>query len=176
MEDLIIQVGNKEFLARLVKNEMSNVIVDGKPYSIEVLNKYSDNFYCLSINNRVFQIEFDMQPDGEAVIFVDGFDFNVSITDETRKLLKQFALKKGNDDKEGIIKIKAPMPGMVIKILVNEGQQVEKGDTLIIIEAMKMENALKTSFSGIIKNIKAQTGKPVEKGAILLEISIENFI
>jgi biotin carboxyl carrier protein len=174
MEDLIIQVGNKEFLARLVKNEMSNVVVDGKPYTIEVLNKYSESFYSLSINNKIFQIEFDMQPDGEAVIFVDGFDFNVSITDETRKLLKQFALKSRSSDKEDVIKIKAPMPGMVIKIMVNDGDKVVKGDTLAIIEAMKMENALKTSFPGTVKNVRVQVGKPVEKGAILMEIITEN--
>ena len=66
--------------------------------------------------------------------------------------------------------VKAPMPGMVLKILVTPGQQVNKGDALIILEAMKMENLLKAAAAGTVKAIKATEKTAVEKGAILIEM------
>ena len=70
-------------------------------------------------------------------------------------------------------KVKAPMPGMIIKILVEEGAHVEKGDKLIIIEAMKMENAISSPIKGKILHVKAREGSAVEKDAFLIEIEAE---
>jgi biotin carboxyl carrier protein len=61
------------------------------------------------------------------------------------------------------------MPGLIVKVEVEIGQDVKKGDGLIIIEAMKMENELKAAYSGKIKAINVQTGQPVEKNQILIE-------
>lgn len=66
--------------------------------------------------------------------------------------------------------ITAPMPGMVLKVLVTPGQQVSKGDGLIILEAMKMENVLKATTTATVKAVKAIERTAVEKGAILIEL------
>lgn len=66
--------------------------------------------------------------------------------------------------------ITAPMPGMVLKILVTPGQQVNKGDGLIILEAMKMENVLKATTAATVKAVKAVERTAVEKGAVLIEL------
>ena len=66
--------------------------------------------------------------------------------------------------------IKAPMPGMVLKILVEPGQQIEKGQGVLILEAMKMENVLKSSAAATVKSIKVSEKSAVEKGAILVEL------
>ena len=66
--------------------------------------------------------------------------------------------------------LKAPMPGMILKILVTPGQVVNKGDGLLILEAMKMENVLKATGTATIKSIKAEEKTAVEKGAILIEM------
>ncbi|MBC7552646.1 MAG: biotin/lipoyl-binding protein [Taibaiella sp.] len=66
--------------------------------------------------------------------------------------------------------VKAPMPGMVLRVLVTAGQKVNKGDALIILEAMKMENLLKATVAGTVKTIKAVEKTAVEKGAVLLEM------
>jgi biotin carboxyl carrier protein len=66
--------------------------------------------------------------------------------------------------------IKAPMPGMVLKVLVTVGQQINKGDGLIVLEAMKMENILKATATATVKSIKATERTAVEKGAILIEL------
>lgn len=66
--------------------------------------------------------------------------------------------------------VKAPMPGMVLKVLVEPGQQINKGDGLLILEAMKMENLLKASASATVKAIKVSPNTAVEKGAVLIEL------
>ena len=66
--------------------------------------------------------------------------------------------------------LKAPMPGLVLKINVAEGQAVKKGDSLLILEAMKMENVLKAAGDGVVKTIKVKTKDAVEKGQLLIQI------
>jgi len=65
--------------------------------------------------------------------------------------------------------IKAPMPGLIFDIKVSEGQEVKKGDAVLILEAMKMENILKSPGDGIIKSIKVKKGESVEKNQVLIQ-------
>jgi biotin carboxyl carrier protein len=64
--------------------------------------------------------------------------------------------------------VKAPMPGMVLRVEVVPGQEVQEGDPLLVLEAMKMENNLKSPASGTIKSVHVEAGKAVEKGAVLV--------
>jgi len=66
--------------------------------------------------------------------------------------------------------VKAPMPGLVLDILVEPGQSVQKGDNLLILEAMKMENIIKASGSGVVKNIPVHKKDAVEKNQLLIEM------
>jgi len=66
--------------------------------------------------------------------------------------------------------VKAPMPGLVLDIMVEPGQEVAEGDSLLILEAMKMENVLKATGEGVVKSIEITKGAAVEKGQILIEM------
>ena len=66
--------------------------------------------------------------------------------------------------------VKAPMPGLVLGVSVEIGQEVQKGDGLLILEAMKMENVIKSVGEGIVKAIHIEQGKAVEKGQLLIEM------
>jgi len=66
--------------------------------------------------------------------------------------------------------IKAPMPGMVLRVLVQPGQQISKGDGLVVLEAMKMENILKAPVNAIVKTVKVSPHTVVEKGSVLIEL------
>ena len=66
--------------------------------------------------------------------------------------------------------IKAPMPGLVLKIEATPGQAVLKGDTLLVLEAMKMENVIKAPANGTVAQILVQQGQAVEKGAVLINM------
>ena len=67
--------------------------------------------------------------------------------------------------------IKAPMPGLILKIMVEVGQTLKKGDPVLILEAMKMENVFKATSDATVKAINIQAGKAVEKGEILIELA-----
>ena len=101
------------------------------------------------------------------VLKINSVKFSLSIKDKYDELLHKLGLDQLATKKAG--DIKAPMPGMVLSILVNEGDQVKKGDALLVLEAMKMENILKSPTDGTIKKISAIKGTAVEKNQLLIQ-------
>lgn len=79
----------------------------------------------------------------------------------------RLGLQAGGGQK--INSVKAPMPGLVLEVSVAPGQAVQKGDTLLILEAMKMENVIKAAGEGVVKAIPATKGLAVDKGQVLIE-------
>lgn len=104
----------------------------------------------------------------ELTLRINGQAYKVSLREKIDLLLSSMGMDlKAMQKAEPV---KAPMPGMILKILVEPGQQINKGDGLLILEAMKMENVIKATGSATVKNIKAQERTAVEKGAILIEL------
>ena len=101
--------------------------------------------------------------------WINGFTYEVHSLSEIDEKLE--AMGVGAKAASGIETLKAPMPGMVLTIPVQEGQAVKKGDTLVVLEAMKMENALKAPHDAVVSAIQAEAGKPVEKGTVLLSFA-----
>jgi biotin carboxyl carrier protein len=101
-------------------------------------------------------------------IEVEGEIFEVEIKDELDQVLDKmgFGAISGKQIKE----IKAPMPGLVLEISISDGQEVKKGDKILILEAMKMENSIVIHADAKIKRIAVSTGQAVEKGQILVEL------
>jgi pyruvate carboxylase subunit B len=95
--------------------------------------------------------------------------YEVAVTDSTKKVLAKY-IKAGSAIGAGEGAIKAPMPGMIVKLYVEEGMHVMKDDKVVIVEAMKMENVLKSPVSGTVKSIKVKEGSAVDKNAVLIEI------
>lgn len=99
---------------------------------------------------------------------VNDIVHTVQIEDEFDRLIHQLGMESTVSTK--IDNITAPMPGLVLDILVEEGQTIEKGDSLLILEAMKMENVIKSPGIGVIKSISVGNKDAVDKGQILLEL------
>lgn len=100
-------------------------------------------------------------------IKVNGAVYSVGVEDQYDQLLQQLGLDNLASNK--ITEIKAPMPGLVLNVMVAEDTEVKKGDSLLILEAMKMENILKSSTDGIVKKIAVVKGDKVEKNQILIQ-------
>jgi biotin carboxyl carrier protein len=101
-----------------------------------------------------------------AEIKVNGNTYQLKAKDQFDALLDQLGLSNLNSNK--ISDIKAPMPGLVLKVLVNEGDEVKKGDSLFILEAMKMENIIKAPADAVVKAIKVKPTDKVEKGQLII--------
>ncbi len=104
----------------------------------------------------------------EVSIRINGQLYNTTIKEPIDLLLSNMGLDlKATKKAEPV---KAPMPGLVLKILVSPGQQINKGDGLVILEAMKMENILKATGPATVKAVKVTEKTAVEKGTVLIEL------
>ncbi|MEO0775945.1 MAG: acetyl-CoA carboxylase biotin carboxyl carrier protein subunit [Bacteroidota bacterium] len=101
-------------------------------------------------------------------IEVNGSRYEVRIADRYDQLVEQLGLSTASAQR--INDVKAPMPGLVLGIEVEAGQRVEKGQGLLILEAMKMENVIKSVGEGIVKSVCVEQGMAVEKGQLLIEM------
>lgn len=125
----------------------THVVFNGKSRTVEVVSVDRDADVC--------------------EVLVDGRRFTVAITDAYDALLESMGIEKSGARK--VKEVKAPMPGLVLEVAAKPGDEVEEGETLLILEAMKMENALKSPASGKVKSINATQGEAVEKGVVLVE-------
>lgn len=104
----------------------------------------------------------------KCTIETGGEQFEVVIKDELDQRLEQMGF--GVSSAKQVKEIKAPMPGLVLEIAVTEGQQVQEGDKLLILEAMKMENSILIHANATIKKVAVTAGQAVEKGQVLVEL------
>lgn len=130
--------------------------------------KLGANSYHIISQNRSYRVEvvtFDRAAK-TASIKINGNAYQIKAKDQFDALLEQLGLSNLNSSK--VSDIKAPMPGLVLKVLVAEGDEIKKGDNLFVLEAMKMENIIKAPADAAIKNIKIKPGDKVEKGQLLI--------
>lgn len=144
--------------------------VDGQPIGVDSM-VLSDKDVHLIYQNRSYQIELVSADQAEktSVIKVNGTLYRMAIQDQYDLLLKQLGLDTGMAGK--VQEIKAPMPGLVLNVMVEEGQEVNKGDNLLVLEAMKMENIIKSPAGGTVKKILISKGLKVEKNEVLIQFA-----
>jgi len=142
--------------------------LDGKDIDFDMIEINKTNFNVLK-DNRSYNVEIVNHNALEKSfqIKVNQTIYNLTVKDKYDELLHQLGLDKAMVSK--VSNIKAPMPGLVLNILVEDGQEIKKGDALIVLEAMKMENILKSPVDGKVKKVSVKKGVAVEKGQILIE-------
>lgn len=126
-----------------------------------------DRDMSLLLDGRSYDIKIEPN-NGQLLIYYGGERFECSVQDERIAELRRLAGDTGLAG--GPAEIKAPMPGLILKLFVEPGQEVTRGERLLIIEAMKMENELKAPRDGIVKTIHCQTQEAVEQGKVLLAL------
>lgn len=144
-------------------------IVNGNAVKLDERALTHSNTTSVIYQNKSYNVEVVElnTPEKTATIKVNGNLYNLQMEDQFDLLLKQLGMDAAVSAK--IREIKAPMPGLVLKIMVEEGATVQKGDNLLVLEAMKMENILKSTTDGIIKKINVTQGDKIEKNTVLLQ-------
>lgn len=148
-----------------IEKTVDGFSVNGLQKTID-LKKLDNNRYHLLLNHASFTIEIIESAGKEIQMVVNGTPYSVALSDEYDSLLKELGISTAGNTKSG--GLKAPMPGLVLKMLVKEGDEVKKGDNLLILEAMKMENMIKAQDNCLIKSVLVNAGETVEKNQQLL--------
>lgn len=124
-----------------------HVLKDNLPYKAEITGAdFLKKTYTVSINNNTYEVH---------------------IADALSRLIKNMGFEVGVAKQ--VNEIKAPIPGLILEIAVTVGQAVQENDTLLILEAMKMENTFHSPRAGVIKSIAVTKGQAVDKGQLLIE-------
>jgi|JI10StandDraft_1071094.scaffolds.fasta_scaffold27826_4 biotin carboxyl carrier protein len=147
----------------------SQTLVNGQPATFD-LRELRPGSYHLLYNGKSFEVEV-LQSDTLAkkhLITINGKKVEAVMRDRFDDLLKELGMDAAASLKVG--DLKAPMPGLVVDIPVKEGDVVSKGDTLVILEAMKMENALKAVADATVKKIVVTKGQAVDKNTLLIQL------
>ncbi len=164
MNSFVVSLNNKKFNVEI--DGKGNAILGGTafPYQMKII---SGNLVLLKFNNKIYKIPY-LNKNGNFKFLIDGFPVNTQVRtklqEELQKLIKEKASKKKGDE------IIAPMPGLLLKVLKNSGDEVKKGEAVVILEAMKMENEIRSPIDGTVKKVFKSEGASIEKGEKILII------
>lgn len=156
-------VGEKTYDIQFKKGEL---LLNGTPVDYQ-FERIAPETYTLLFNGQSYPVVIESNGDHETRIAVDGHAVTVHVKDERALLLERFGLN--DTDQAASRAVKAPMPGLVLNVMVAPGQEVQLGDGLVVLEAMKMENELRAQNAGVVKAIHVSPGDAVSKNALLLE-------
>ncbi|WP_129714213.1 acetyl-CoA carboxylase biotin carboxyl carrier protein subunit [Pedobacter sp. SYP-B3415] len=141
--------------------------LDGESLTIDEFRKDQNHTHVLfgdkSYNTEIVTYTAETKT---AVVKVNGRIYHVEVKDQFDLLLKALGMENLSAGK--VKDVKAPMPGLVLNVLVQEGSEVKKGDNLLVLEAMKMENILKSPADGRVRSLHVSKGDKVDKNTLLL--------
>jgi biotin carboxyl carrier protein len=161
-------VNKREIKIEKSKTENS-FSVNGTTAHFDIV-KVEEGFFHVLHNNKSFRARV-LENDATQKTFtikINSNNYKVAIKDKYDELLHALGLDTMLSNK--INDLKAPMPGLVLSILVEEGAEIKKGDNLLVLEAMKMENILKATADAKVKKVRATIGARVEKNEVLIEL------
>ncbi|HET9011297.1 MAG TPA: biotin/lipoyl-containing protein [Gemmatimonadaceae bacterium] len=162
----VVKVGDDDVEVSL---DADVVEVDGVSAVAHVTELEGTPVRMVTIGDEVHRVVTRRGPTrGRYTIWLDGFRYEVEALDERTRAIRE--LSAASAGPSGPAPLIAPMPGMIVRVAVQVGDQVQAGQGLVVMEAMKMENELRATAAGTVKAVLALPGSAVEKGAVLLEL------
>jgi len=140
--------------------------LNGEDFKWDILST-GDRKANIIYKGQSFNLVLENQEGNEITLRVNGKKVLINTQDKLSLLLESMGLNVVSEQK--INHVKAPMPGLVLRVLIEPGDTVKKGDGLFVLEAMKMENMIKSPTDAIVSKIKVNLGQAVEKNHILVE-------
>lgn len=161
----ITTVENKQYLVEIIDEK--HISVDGKVFTVDFESVSGQPVYSLIVDGKSHEA-YVQQGEEAWQVLMRGRLYPVNVEDEREKRLRTAA--GAGVAETGEFHLKAPMPGLVVAVPVSEGQDVKKGQVLLILESMKMQNELKAPRDGKVSRIKVKAGESVEQKQALLSV------
>lgn len=161
-----VKAKNSEKVLSVELND-NKITIDGEEVLFDIA-EIEQNQYHIINKNKGYSVEIvGVDVATKTVkLLVNGKLNELIVKDKLDLLLDKMGMGAGASQK--VADVKAPMPGLVLELKVKVGDEVEKGSPLLVLEAMKMENVIKSEGSGVVKKIAIEKGQAVEKGEVLL--------
>lgn len=156
-----VNVGNHEFLVDVSGDQIA---VDGKPIQASLVALNNGGLVMLRRDNKARELHVQSQGNRAYSFMVNGHQLTAQVDRGNAKVRRKTdAVAAGT--------INAPMPGMVVDVLVKEGQRVDSGEPLVVLESMKMQMQLRSPFTGKISRVAVNNRAQVEKGTLLVQVA-----
>ena len=162
----IVQVNDRRVEVEI---DGDGVRVGGRPVDAHVVEVEGTPVRLVTVGEQVHRVLALRHADrGRYTLSLDGHRYEVEALDERTRTIREMTAAASGP--KGPAPLVAPMPGLVVRVLVQPGDQVAPGQGLVVVEAMKMENELRATAPATVKAVHAQPGQAVEKGAVLVEM------
>lgn len=160
-----VSIAEKIYRVELLRTEQEwKCKLDGREIPLDVVAA-QDGMLSLLLQGKSYEVKQEaVGPEANVVVGQERFSATVRDPRSFR------SRRHSGPGEQGVMKIKAPMPGKVVRILAPAGTQVENGQSVLVIEAMKMQNELKAPKSGVVKKINVEEGAAVDAGQALAEV------
>ena len=165
MNEFIVTINNRKHLVKMLGD--GKVQIGDKEVYVDV-SRITNNAYVIRIGNSVYEITSNKLDIDRFGIIIDACYFDTTVRTKLQETASELQKNKSKTNHHS--DVKAPMPGLLLKLKKNAGDEVTLGESLFILEAMKMENELRSPASGIVKKIFYKEGQSVEKDSIILTI------
>lgn len=160
-----LQSGEREVEVQIeMVSDRIEVQIDGRCYSIDAVP--AGPLRSLIVDGKQYETSALSQGNGSYLVHAGDFEGEVTVLDPLEKL----AGGRNGAGARGSHKVTAYMPGRVVSLLVAQGDQVESGQGILVLEAMKMENEIQAETSGVVKQFFVEAGQAVESGDPLFEL------
>ncbi len=160
----VLREGRREVLSLERSGDWVRVQLAGKSFEVDVA-QLSESSFSLILEGCSYDVTVNPHPEGFQV-FVDGVGFQVDLQDPRQRS----PFSSGRSETTGSMAVSTPMPGKVIKVLVSEGESVRRGQGLVVVEAMKMQNELLSPKEGQVNHINVSEGQAVNAGEPLVVV------
>ena len=145
-----------------------HMLINGEERTVD-FHSLGPSVYSIITNHKSLLAIIGEESGARIEVLLSGKLYNTEVIDERAMLMEQ--RKGGRRSTSG--EILSPMPGLIVLVSAETGQQVQEGETLVVLESMKMQNELKSPVSGMVSAIHCASGETVEKGALLVQIDTE---
>ena len=161
----VTTIGDREYLIEIIDEH--TLLVNGVRYHIDFESVSEQPVYSLLLDGKSFE-SYVYEGDDALQVLLRGAHYQATVEDEREKRLR--SASRGNVAEHAEYHLRAPMPGLVVAIPVSEAQPVNKGDVLVVLESMKMQNELKSPRSGTVYRLRVKAGDSVELKQTLLSV------